>query len=126
MMTSESLTGLREGRLQPCPPYPRCASTQSVNPAEFIKPLDYVGRADEILAKARKVMSAMKGSRLITAGENYLHFEFRTRLLRFVDDVEVYVEEAAHKVHFRSSSRIGYYDFKTNRHRIEEIADKLP
>ena len=125
VMEPESDTGVVEGRFKPCPPYPRCASTQSRNSSQFIEPLSFNGDPAVIMERVRKVMNGMERGRLIEAHENYLHFEFRTRLLRFVDDVETYTDPANKKVHFRSSSRMGYYDFKTNRHRIEEIKRRI-
>jgi len=124
-MNSKSHTGVEAGRFQPCPPYPRCVSTQSKKPTEFIEPLSFECDAAMMLEKAQRTIECMEGSRLVGVQENYLHFEFRTRWLRFVDDVEVYVDAACKKVHFRSASRVGYYDFKTNRHRVEEIKRRV-
>jgi len=43
---------------------------------------------------------------------------------RFVDDVEFYLDETARVVHFRSASRMGYYDFGMNRRRMKEISEQ--
>ncbi|MFP4012231.1 MAG: DUF1499 domain-containing protein [Spirochaetaceae bacterium] len=42
-------------------------------------------------------------------------------MFRFPDDVELLVDEEAGCVHFRSASRLGYYDRGVNQSRIEEI-----
>ena len=61
--------------------------------------------------------------------ESYLHYEFTSLLLRFVDDVEFLFDDETKTVHFRSASRTGYGDFGVNRKRMEEIrslaGDKL-
>ena len=41
--------------------------------------------------------------------------------MRYVDDVEFYINEKNKIIHFRSASRIGYSDLGVNRKRMEEI-----
>ena len=53
--------------------------------------------------------------------DNYVHAEFRSRIFRFVDDVEFFFDEADSVVHFRSAARTGYSDMGVNRKRMEEI-----
>jgi uncharacterized protein (DUF1499 family) len=48
-----------------------------------------------------------------------------TRLMRFVDDAEFYLDEKAGVIHVRSASRLGSSDFGVNRARIESIRAKL-
>jgi uncharacterized protein (DUF1499 family) len=49
----------------------------------------------------------------------YLRFEFRSRIFRFVDDVEFLADPAAGVIHVRSASRTGHSDLGVNRRRIE-------
>lgn len=58
---------------------------------------------------------------LIEEEEAYLHYEFTSRLLRFVDDVEFVFDDESKTIHFRSASRIGYGDHGVNRDRMEQI-----
>ena len=51
----------------------------------------------------------------------YLHVEFTTALLRFVDDVEFLLDPDKKLIHYRSASRIGRSDLGTNRRRMEMI-----
>lgn len=55
----------------------------------------------------------------------YLHYEFTSLLLRFVDDVEFLFDEEAKTIHFRSASRVGYGDLGVNRRRMEDIRSRL-
>jgi uncharacterized protein (DUF1499 family) len=64
-------------------------------------------------------------TRLVSRDTHYVHAEFRSRLLRLVDDVEFVVDPMAHMVHFRSASRIGRADFGLNRRRMEELSRTL-
>jgi uncharacterized protein (DUF1499 family) len=64
---------------------------------------------------------------IVTETPQYLHVEFRTRLLRFVDDVEFFFDGTA--VQVRSSSRLGRSDFGVNRRRVEALrarVERLP
>ena len=40
---------------------------------------------------------------------------------RFVDDLEFYLDRLEKKIHVRSASRVGKYDFGANRRRVEAI-----
>ena len=53
--------------------------------------------------------------------ESYLHYEFTSLLLRFVDDVEFVFDDEAKTIHFRSASRTGYGDLGVNRARMEQV-----
>ena len=63
----------------------------------------------------------MRGARVTEEQAGYLHAEFRSALVGFVDDVEFRMDECAGRIEVSSASRTGYYDFGVNRRRIEEI-----
>jgi uncharacterized protein (DUF1499 family) len=63
----------------------------------------------------------MQGAQVVTVTPDYLHAEFTTRWLRFVDDVEFVVAPAERVIHVRSASRVGREDLGTNRRRVEAI-----
>ncbi len=71
----------------------------------------------------------MPRTKLVEEDESYLHYEFTSLLLRFVDDVEFLFDDESKTIHFRSASRTGYGDLGVNRKRMEEIrslvSDKL-
>jgi len=56
---------------------------------------------------------------------DYLRLEARTRLLRFVDDVEFHLRAGERQIAMRSASRIGYSDLGTNRRRLESVRQAL-
>jgi len=56
---------------------------------------------------------------VIAEKENYLYAEFRSKLLGYVDDVELFFDGNAIQV--RSASRLGRRDFGVNRNRIERL-----
>ena len=69
----------------------------------------------------RRAVESMARASVIRAERNYLYAEFRTRLMRYVDDVELYYDEKQGLVHVRSASRLGRRDFGVNRNRVEAL-----
>jgi uncharacterized protein (DUF1499 family) len=111
--------GVKDGRLAPCRSTPNCVCSQA-DPADrehYIAPITFRGRMDEL----RRAVESMRRSTVIAAERNYLYAEYRTALMRYVDDVELYYDERAGLVHVRSASRLGRRDFGVNRKRVEEL-----
>lgn len=67
----------------------------------------------------RKAVESMRGASILASGPNYLYAEFRTPIMRFVDDVEFFFD--GNVIHVRSASRLGRRDFGVNRKRVEEL-----
>jgi uncharacterized protein (DUF1499 family) len=107
--------GVRDGRLAPCKRSPNCVSSQA-DPADHEH---YVAPILGSIAAARSAVDSLPRTRVIAAEENYLYAEFRTRLLRYVDDVELYFDGRVLQV--RSCSRLGRRDFGVNRKRVEDL-----
>jgi uncharacterized protein (DUF1499 family) len=110
--------GVRDGRLAPCKRSPNCVSSQA-NPADrehYIAPIHARGDA---MAAVRRAVQAMPRTTIVREAPNYLYAEFRTRLLRYVDDVEFWFDGSAIQV--RSASRLGRRDFGVNRKRVEAL-----
>jgi peptide-methionine (R)-S-oxide reductase len=74
------------------------------------------------MQRLKATLRSLPRNRVVAVEDNYLHAEFTSRLFRFVDDVEFYVDEEQHEIHFRSASRVGYSDLGANRKRMELIA----
>ena len=111
--------GVKDGRLAPCRRTPNCVSSQA-DPADrehYIAPIAFRGRMELL----RRVVESMARATVIAADRNYLYAEYRTPLMRYVDDVELYYDERAGLVHVRSASRLGRRDFGINRKRVEEL-----
>ena len=73
-----------------------------------------------------EVVKGMKGSKILEVSDSYIHAQFQSRVWRFKDDVEFFFDEVARTVHFRSASRVGYYDFGVNRRRMSQISRSWP
>jgi uncharacterized protein (DUF1499 family) len=114
--------GVTGGRRAPCRRSPNCVSSQA-DPSDrehYIAPIPFQGDA---VAALRKAVESMPRTRIISADSHYLYAEFRSRLLRYVDDVEFHFDGKV--IHVRSASRLGRRDFGVNRARIEEIRKVL-
>jgi len=107
-----------------CPSSPNCVSTKSNDPGRAMPPLPYLKSGRESMDRLIGIVQEMKRAKIVAATPTYLHVEFRSALLSFVDDVEFVLEDSARVIHFRSASRTGYYDFGVNRRRMKEISDQ--
>ena len=107
--------GVKDGRLAPCRRSPNCVSSQAdaADREHYIAPL----RAN--MEDVKKAVEALPRTRIIAADSRYLYAEFRSRLLRYVDDVEFFADGGL--IHVRSASRLGRRDFGVNRNRIEQL-----
>ena len=85
-------------------------------------PLPFAGPAEEALLRVRKAVEKLPRTTLVRAEPGYLHFEVRSLVFRFVDDLEFLVDQEQQVIHFRSASRAGYSDMGVNRRRMERIA----
>ena len=119
--------GVKDGRLAPPKRTPNCVSSQA-DPADaehYIVPIAFKGDASAAMAAARKAVEGMPGATVIREEGPYLYAEFRTKLMRFVDDVEFYFDGKAGLLHVRSASRLGRRDFGVNRARVEALRARI-
>jgi len=109
--------------LPPCPSSPNCVSTLAPSNDEphAIEPYRYRKSRAEAKEVLKATVANLPRTKLVEEEENYLHYEFTSRLFRFVDDVEFMLDDDSKTIHFRSASRVGYGDLGVNRNRMEEI-----
>lgn len=117
----------QQKRFAPCPASPNCVSTQAPpdDKEHAIAPIPYTGTLANAKQRLLAVINAMPDATIKLNEPDYLHVEYRSRLMRFVDDVEFYLDDATHQIHFRSSSRLGRGDLGVNRKRMEEIRQRF-
>lgn len=107
--------GVRDGLLAPCKRSPNCVWSQA-NPTDREH---YIAPIHGSMASVRKAIASMPRATIVSEKRDYLYAEFRTRLLRYVDDVEFFFD--GNVVQVRSCSRLGRRDFGVNRKRVEEL-----
>jgi uncharacterized protein (DUF1499 family) len=116
--------GVSQGRLANCPSSPNCVSTQAdkQDALHWIAPLEFHGTKAEAAQRLRSVLERLPRTCVATDRDGYLHVEFTSRLFRFVDDVEFWINEAGRQIEFRSASRVGHSDLGANRKRMDQRA----
>jgi len=117
--------GVVEGALGPCPSSPNCVS--STAPVEdrthYIEPLHFSDSPAIAWRRLCGVVERLPRVRVVEKSDSYLHAEFRTAMLRFVDDAEFLLDASRGIIHVRSASRLGKSDFGVNRRRIEALRE---
>jgi uncharacterized protein (DUF1499 family) len=108
-----------------CPSKPNCVSSTDPDEAHRVAPLDVGGDKDAAFLRLRGVMDAMARTKLVGEEEDYLHYEVRSRIMRYVDDVEFGFDKERGVIDLRSASRVGYSDMGVNRKRVEEIRSRF-
>ena len=112
-------------RFKECPLTPNCVSSETLSKARFIKRFKTSDRPEEFWELLTNILDKTSNCRVISQDSSYIHAEFRTRLLRFVDDVEFRLESETSEIAVRSASRVGYSDLGTNRRRLEKLRGDL-
>lgn len=111
--------------LRPCPSTPNCVSTEATDARHAMPAIPFRGTALEAQAHALQALLQEPRTRVTLQAPGYLRAESRSRLFRFVDDVEVVVDGPARVLRFRSASRVGRSDLGVNRARMERFAARF-
>ena len=113
--------GLTPTGLHPCPDRPNCVSSQGATDEQILLPLGYSTDRATACAKIKQIVQSQENATIVAETTNYLHVEFRSKVMGFVDDMEFWFPEDQPVIHLRSASRLGYSDFGVNRKRVQHI-----
>ena len=113
-----------DGKLAPLPSSPNCVSTQAENEERRMNPIKFSGEAGIAITCLRDIIEAEPNTTVTEHDDTYLHAEFRSRIFRFVDDVELFADRDSSEIHFRSASRTGHSDFGVNKNRMKKICEQ--
>jgi len=115
--------------LPACPASPNCVSSQSAldDSQHYIKPFVLQLPAVEAWPRLRQVVAAQVRTEVVEEKTSpaYLRAEATSRIFRFVDDLELWLDADGKTVHVRSASRTGYGDLGVNRKRVEGLREQL-
>ncbi len=120
--------GVNSGKLAACPTSPNCVSSQAPasDTQHAIAALSFSsGDLPTSMAKLKQIIQAMPRTNIVKENNNYLYAQFSSSLMKFVDDVEFYLDDGTKTIQVRSASRLGESDLGVNRQRVEEIRSKL-
>lgn len=110
--------------LRSCPDSPNCIQTYDpADSAHFQAPLAFQ-QSDEQSKQAITAAISETGGKIISSdvlepAGYYLHAEYESDWIKFVDDVEVVIKDGT--IHIRSASRLGHSDFGVNAERYQAI-----
>ena len=118
---SRPTLGLHGGRLGPCGSLPNCVSSLSREGPSRIDHFPLSVPPEEAMAILVELVGALPNTQIIEQSDGYLRAEVTSRILRFADDLELYVDEENQRVQVRSASRVGFSDLGVNRKRVEAL-----
>lgn len=90
-----------------------------------MEPIPYNGTPEQVRERMVEVLRNYPRTTIVRQEPDSIKAECRSRLFRFVDDVELVFDDDARLIHFRSASRLGYGDRGVNRKRMKEIRAAL-
>jgi len=117
--------GVADGKLAPCPATPNCVNTGMLHPPGT-EPFLLRGEpsSSDVTVGIRGVVSEIPRVTIVSASGGYLHAEVRSRIFRFVDDLELLVVDGGELV-VRSASRVGRSDLGVNTRRVKWLREAL-
>lgn len=122
--------GVTDGRLKPPSNTPNSVSSQAHlypdHPQKDyaqIDPLPLKGGGD-VQASMRAIvetLQALPGVTVVQQQPDYLYVQSQTRWMKYIDDLEFWVNPSKGVIELRSASRLGHGDLNLNRQRMETI-----
>jgi uncharacterized protein (DUF1499 family) len=114
--------GLADGKLRGGPGRPNWVSSQvPASDAHHVAPISAGSDPERAWKALEAAVRASPGASVVTVRPGYLHAEFSTKSMGFVDDAEFALDAAAGVIHVRAGARLGIRDFGVNRERIERL-----
>lgn len=115
---------VNSSELRPCPNTPNCVQTYDpLDELHFQQPLVVKESETETQLFIRSAIVKTGGKiiseKTLMSSGIYLHAEYESDWLKFVDDVEVLIKDDL--IHMRSASRLGHSDMGVNAKRFEKI-----
>ena len=105
----------------PCGDKPNCVSTIDDREKHSIAPFNLVGETS--IDAIEEIALSLSGAKTAVKEGQYLRIECTSKIMRFVDDLEIKIE--GDQLIVRSESRVGYSDFGVNRKRAEQLRTLL-
>jgi len=110
--------------LRPCSDKPNCVQTYNpLDTSHFQLPLKFKENDAQTKLAITTAINETGGTIISEAAAEpsgyYLHAEYESSWLKFVDDFEVVIKDKL--IHIRSASRLGYSDLGVNAERFDEI-----
>lgn len=118
---SQGVSNMTDRTNSPCGDKPNCVSTQDEREKFNLAP--YVITLDANIDSIEAVALQLPGAKTAVKEEGYLRIECTSKIMRFVDDLELKIVNEQLLV--RSESRVGHSDFGVNRKRVDHLRQLL-
>ena len=119
--------GAKNGKLAPVIHKSNNVSSQAdINDrTHYVAPFKFTGDAAAAFQQLAGLVQTQPRARVITQDGQYLHAEFSSPLMGFVDDVEFLLAPEQMVIDVRSAARLGSSDFGVNRKRVESLREQF-
>ena len=118
---ASSSLGIKDGFLSPCPETPNCVVSQDADTSHAIAPIEYHTNLATARETLLKVLTVVPRTEVVEQSENYIRAQSKSRIFKFIDDLEFYFPSDEQVIHVRSAARVGESDLGVNRRRLEQI-----
>lgn len=117
--------GLKDGQLAPMPKSPNAVSSQTDDPDKKVEPITYEGDLNKAKSMIKEALKSYGNINIVNEEDNYIYAVSTTEKMKYNDDIEFYIIEDKHIIHFRSASRVGYSDRGLNRERYNKLIELM-
>jgi uncharacterized protein (DUF1499 family) len=118
--------GVTDGKLRGGDARPNWVSSQvAAADAHHVAPFAVRGDPARAWQALETAVRAESGATVVTLRPDYLHAEFSSKAMGFVDDAEFALDREAGVIHLRAGARLGIRDFGVNRERVERLRARL-
>ena len=84
-----------------------------------------VGNVDKSFKELIEILKNTPRVKIINIKEDYLHALATSRIMKFIDDIEIKKSEKNNILEVKSKSRTGFYDLGVNKRRINTLHFRL-
>ena len=84
-----------------------------------------VDKIQQPLSEIQIILENTPRTKIVELDGDYIHAEVQSRIMKFVDDLEVTFDKNTNQLMVRSESRVGDGDFGVNKKRIQILKDQL-
>ncbi len=108
---------------QVCGDKPNCVSTLDSREQHHLDDFTLIDANNTSLEQIKQAALTLSGAKLADEQAQYLRIECTSFIFRFIDDLEIRIED--NQLLVRSESRTGHSDFGVNRKRTNTLRTKL-
>lgn len=84
-----------------------------------------VDNVNESFKKAIELIKTTPRTKIVQLNKSYIHAEATSRIMRYVDDLELIPMKEKSILQIRSESRVGISDMGVNKKRVKDLLDLL-